>query len=222
MAEHFPNVIKHQTEFLTSIGQTLEMMFKSGSIAILIGLMLGVLLVVTRKGGILENRFVYQVLDKSTNIFRSIPFVILIFVMLPVTRFIVGSGIGVKGAIVPLVVGCVPFFMRQVDMALSEVDAGRIDAAQAMGLSPVGIIFRVYLRESIPSLVRAITITLISLLGLTAMAGAIGGGGIGDFVMRYGHAQFLYDITFVSVLIILLFVSVIQGVGNLIIKKTTH
>jgi len=134
----------------------------------------------------------------------------------------VGTFIGVKGAVFPLVVGCTPFFIRQVDMALSDIDNGLIEAAQSMGISPVGIIFRVYLKESIPALARSTTITAISLLGLTAMGGAVGGGGLGSFVIRYGHNRFYQDITYVSVVVILILVSIIQFIGNLIIKKTSH
>src|SRR5699024_4065478 len=138
--------------------------------AFVAGLLLGTLLVVTRKGNILENKFIYGIIDGVVNLFRSIPFVILITVLIPLTTIIVGTFIGVKGAIFPLVVGCTPFFTRQVDMALSDIDHGLIEVAQAMAISPIGIIFRVYLKESIPALARSTTITAVSLLGLTAMA----------------------------------------------------
>ncbi|QIK69484.1 ABC transporter permease [Erysipelothrix sp. HDW6C] len=220
--QYLPNLMTYKEEFIKAILQTLEMVLKSGVLSLICGLILGITLVVTRKDGLLENRFVYHILDKVTNLFRSIPFVILITTILPLTRLIVGTSIGVKGAIFPLVIGCTPFFMRQVDMALSDTDAGLIEAAQAMGLSPTKIILRVYLRESIPALVRSITITLISLVGLTAMAGIVGGGGLGDFVTRYGHARYYYDITIVSVIVILLMVTFIQAIGNIIIRKTTH
>ena len=133
-----------------------------------------------------------------------------------------GSAIGTKGAILPLIFGTVPFFSRQVETALAEVDDGLVEAAAAMGPSPVGIIFRVYLKESIPALTRVTTITVISLIGLTAMAGAIGGGGLGDFAIRYGHQRNQVDVTYVTVIILLVIVMILQGIGNLIIKKTTH
>ncbi|NLW14780.1 MAG: ABC transporter permease [Erysipelothrix sp.] len=218
----FPNLIIYWNEFLKAISQTVYMMFISGFFGILFGLILGIAIVVTKKDGLLENGKVYHFLDKFTNLFRSIPFVILIPVLMPLTRAIMGTAIGVKGALLPLVIGVIPFFMRQVAMALGDVNPGLIEAATAMGLTPIGIIIRVYLKESLPSLIRAISITLISLLGLSTMAGSIGGGGIGDFVIRYGHARYFYDITFVSVILILLMVSLIEAFGNLLIKKVSH
>ena len=170
----------------------------------------------------LPTYFVYHILDKLVNVFRSIPFIILMAVLMPITRAIVGTAIGVKGAIFPLVLGVIPFFMRQVVMALSDIDKGLVEAAKAMGLSPIGIIIRVYLKESIPALIRAISITLVSLLGLTTMAGSIGGGGLGDFVIRYGFNRYFYDITFVSVITILIIVSTIEGLANILIKRFTH
>ncbi|WFA09274.1 methionine ABC transporter permease [Tissierella sp. Yu-01] len=222
LEKYIPNLLDYSSEFFNSIGETLQMLFLSGIFSFIIGLFLGTLLVVTRKENILENAVIHKVLDGMVNIFRSIPFVILITALIPLTKLIVGTFIGVKGAIFPLVVGCTPFFIRQVDMALSDIDNGLIEAAQSMGLSPAGIIFRVYLKESIPALARSTTITTISLLGLTAMGGAVGGGGLGSFVIRYGHNRFYQDITYVSVIVILIFVTIIQFIGNIIIKKTTH
>ncbi len=217
-----PNLLDYSDEFIKSIYETLQMIFLSGIYSFIAGLILGTLMVVTRKGNIMENNLVYQIVDKFVNLFRSIPFVILITALIPVTKKLVGTFIGVKGAIFPLVMGCTPFFIRQVDMALSDVDNGLIEAAQSMGISPLGIIFRVYLKESIPALARSTTITCISLLGLTAMGGAVGGGGLGSFVIRYGHNRFYQDITYVSVVVILIIVSIIQFIGNLVIKKTSH
>ena len=194
----------------------------AGAFVLLFGLFFGVLLVTTRRGGILENAVVFQVLDKAINVFRSIPFIILLTLLLPLTRLIMGTAIGVKGAIVPLVIGTTPFFSRQVEAALSEISPGVIEAAQAIGMSPVGIIFRVYLREGIPMLARAATITAISLIGSTAMAGAVGAGGLGDFAIRYGHNRFMEDVTWVTVAALVLLVCVVQIVGSLIAKLTTH
>ncbi len=222
LLKYAPNLMDYSTEFLNSISETLQMLFLSGIYSFVIGLAIGTLLVVTREGNILENAFIHQIIDKVVNLFRSIPFVILITALIPVTKIVSGTFIGVKGAIFPLVVGCTPFFIRQVDMALSDIDKGLIEAAQSMGIAPVGIIFRVYLRESIPALARSTTITAISLLGLTAMGGAVGGGGLGSFVIRYGHNRFFHDITYVSVVVILIMVTIIQFIGNVIIKKTTH
>lgn len=222
MTRYTPNLLDYSDEFITSIMETLQMLFISGIYAFVVGLFLGTILVVTRKGNILENAFVYKILDGLVNLFRAIPFVILITALIPLTKIVVGTFIGVKGAIFPLVVGCTPFFIRQVDMALSDIDPGLIEAAQSMGVSPIGIIFRVYLKESIPPLARSTTITTVSLLGLTAMGGAVGGGGLGSFVIRYGHNRYYQDITYVSVVVILIFVTIIQFIGNIIIKNTSH
>ena len=217
-----PNVMGKLPELWKCTGQTLSMMLYSGIISFVIGIVLGVVLTVTKKGGILQNKIIYGILDKIINIFRSIPFVILMAALLPFTRALVGTAIGTKGAMVPLVFGTVPFFTRQVETALAELDQGLIEAAQAMGNSPFEIIFRVYLKESIPAMTRGTTITAISLVGLTAMAGAVGGGGLGDFAIRYGHQRNQTDVTWVTVLLMLILVSVLQGAGDLIIKKTRH
>ncbi len=222
MENYTPNLLVYWEDFSLSIQETLIMLFGSGIFTFLVGLILGTLLVVTREGNILENRYIYGIIDASTNVFRSIPFVILITALIPVTMIVMGTFIGVKGAIFPLIIGSIPFFVRQVDAALSDIDNGLIEAAQAMGLSPIEIIFRVYLRESIPALARSTTITTISLLGLTAMGGAVGGGGIGAFVLRYGHNRYMEDITYVSVTVILLFVLIMEAICKFIIKKTTH
>jgi D-methionine transport system permease protein len=219
---YLPNLLDYFPEFLVSIKETLIMLGISGVFTFVFGLTLGVVLVISKPDGILPNRLVHGVLDRIVNFFRSIPFIILLAALIPVTRLLMGTGLGVKGAIFPLVVGATPFFLRQVDMALSNVDPGLIEAAQAMGSTPVEIIFRVLLRESIPSLARGTSITMISLIGLTAMGGAVGGGGIGAFVIRYGYNRFMTDITYVSVVVIWIMVSIIQSIGNLVVRKTTH
>lgn len=217
-----PNVVPKVDELWLSVEQTFYMLFVSGVIAFSLGLFFGVVLIVTRRDGILENKYVFASLSCVINLFRSIPFVILLAALIPFSRFVVGTAIGTVGAVVPLVVGTVPFFSRQVESALSSVDKGLVEAAQSMGSSPLGIIFRVYLKESISHLVRVTQITAISLIGLTAMAGAIGGGGLGDFAIRYGHQRGQTDVTYVTVLVILIMVAVIQSIGNVIIRKTTH
>ncbi|MDX9916649.1 MAG: methionine ABC transporter permease [Gudongella sp.] len=215
----FPNLLGKIPEFIESIWQTLFMVAFSGAIAIAIGLIFGTILTVTKRGGILENVFLSSVLDKSINVFRTIPFVILITLLIPVTRLIAGTAIGTKGAIVPLVVGTIPFFARQVETALAELDNGLIEAAQSMGDGPLDIIFNIYLKESLPGLIRAVTITIISLIGLTAMAGAVGGGGLGDFAIRYGHQRNQSDATIATVLVLIFIVSSVQVASNLIIAK---
>ena len=217
-----PNISAKPNELIEATLQTLNMMVLSGAISLLFGLIFGVMIVVTAPKGILRNAFIYNILDKLINVFRSIPFVILLAALIPFTRLVVGTAIGTKGAILPLVFGTVPFFTRQIESALHEVDNGLIEAAQSMGSSPIEIIFRVYLRESMTGIIRGVQITFISLLGLTAMAGAIGGGGLGEFAIRYGHQRNQTDVTYVTVIIILVMVSLIQSIGNRAIKKNTH
>ena len=217
-----PNVMSKPNDLYISFSQTIYMMFISGLISFVFGIIFGVILIVTSPSGILKNRFIYTLLGGLVNIFRSIPFVILLAALIPFTRIIMGSAIGTKGALVPLVFGTVPFFTRQIESALAEVDKGLIEAAESMGSSPLEIIFRVYLRESLPGIIRGTQITFISLIGLTAMAGAIGGGGLGDYAIRYGHQRGQTDVTYVTVFIILIMVSSIQSMGTFFIKKTTH
>ncbi|MGX8834021.1 methionine ABC transporter permease [Amedibacillus sp. YH-ame6] len=217
-----PNIMDKLPDFYQAIIDTFIMLGIVGVISLLFGVVFGVILVVTRKGDILENQVVYFILGKIVDLFRAIPFIILVGFISPITRMIMGTGIGVEGALVPLVVGTIPFFARQVESALAQIDRGLIEASQAMGSSPIEIIFRVYLRESIPGIIRATTITLISLLGFITMVGAIGGGGIGDFAIRYGFNSYQYDVTIVCVIVLLLITSLIQFIGNIFVRKTTH
>lgn len=217
-----PNVMTKLPDFYKSIVDTLIMVIWSGSISFVLGLILGIVLTVTKKGGILENTAVFQVLDKVINFFRSIPFIILLAGLIPLTRLIVGTAIGVEGAIVPLVFGTVPFYSRQIETALAELNPGLIEAAQSMGSGKLEIILRVYLRECIGGITRGTTITAISLIGLTAMAGAVGAGGLGDFAIRFGYQRNQIDVTYVSVIVLVLLVSVIQIFGNYIAKKNSH
>lgn len=217
-----PNVMERLPDFWQAIGDTLLMVVWSGAISFVLGLALGVVVTVTRPGGILENRVIYQLLDKLINFIRSIPFIILLTAVMPLSRLIMGTAIYVRGAIVPLVFGTVPFFTRQVESALAQVDKGLVEAALAMGSSPLEIVFRVYLRESVAAIARGTTITLISLIGLTAMAGVVGAGGLGDFAIRYGHDRNMTDVTYVTVLVVFLLVSLIQFIGGRIVKKNTH
>ena len=217
-----PNVSAHPERFLNGILETLIMTLWAGGISFVIGLVFGITLTVTKKGSVLENKFVYHTLDKLVNLFRSIPFIILLTGVMPLSRLLMGTAIGVRGAIVPLVFGCVPFFSRQVETALAEVDSGLVEAAESMGLSPFDIIFRVYLKESIAPLVLGTTITLISLIGLTAMAGAVGAGGLGNYAIMYGHDRNQLDVTWITIIVLVAAVNLIQLAGNAIIKKNTH
>ena len=217
-----PNVMARLPDFYAAIGDTLLMVVWSGAISFVLGLILGVLLTVTKPGGILENKVAYQILDKLVSLFRSIPFIILLTWVMPVSRAIMGTAIYVQGAIVPLVLGCVPFFSRQVQSALAQMDPGLVEAALSMGSSPVEIIFRVYLKESVASIARGTTITAISLLDLTAMAGVVGAGGLGDFAIRYGHDRNMLDVTNVTVLVLVVLVCLIEFVGGRVVRKNTH
>ena len=217
-----PNFERASGELLQGVIQTLQMVFGSGVISFTLGIFFGICLVVMRRGGILQNLMLYNVLDKAINIIRSVPFLILIILLIPISRMIMGTAIGVPGAMVPLVVGTVPFFSRQVETAVSEVDAGLIEASVAMGMSPIQIIWRVYLRESIPALARVTQITAINLINLATLAGVVGAGGLGDVAWRLGHQQRMGDLMWSAIVIILLMVSIIQGLGNIVIKKTTR
>ena len=217
-----PNVLDYSDRFFTSCTQTLQMFAIAGIFTFLFGMLFGVLLTVTRRGGIRENRVIYYIVEIFTNVFRSIPFIILLIFLIPFTRALVGTAIGVKGAVVPLIFGAVPFFTRQVETALANVDEGKIEAARSMGNGTFGLIFRIYLHEAVPELVRVTTITAISLIGLTTMAGAVGAGGIGSFAINYGQNLNHQDIVNVCVVILLAFVCVLQTLGNFFSKKTTN
>ena len=220
--ELIPNVMAKLPDFYAAIGDTLLMVIWSGAISFVLGLILGVLLTVTRPGGILEHKVLYQIVDKLVSLFRSIPFIILLTWVIPLSRAVMGTAINVPGAIVPLILGTVPFFSRQVESALAETDKGLVEAALSMGSSPLEIIFRVYLKESVAAIARGTTITAISLVGLTAMAGAVGSGGLGDFAIRYGHDRNMTDVTWVTVIVVFIMVSIIQVIGNVVVKKTKH
>ena len=183
----------------------------------LIGLAFGVALVVTEPGGILENRPVFNICDKVVSVFRAIPFIILLAFIAPVTQAIVGTQIGTTAALVPLSIGFFAFYARQVQVALKSVDQGKIEAAQAIGSTNKDIIFDVYLRESRSELVRVSTVSLISLVSLTAMA-----GGLGNTAISYGYDRFNNDVTLVATLLVLLFVLIIQVIGDLLAKKLNH
>lgn len=214
-----PNVVKTFPELTKAFFQTLQMVGVSALWSAVFGVFFGVVLVVTAPGGIMENRFVHSVLDKVINVFRSIPFVILIALLLPLTRIVMGTSIGTKGAMFPLVIGTIPFFSRQIHSALCEVDKGVIEAAQAMGSGPWEIVFRVYLHEGLSGMIRGATITIINLIALSAMAGVVGGGGLGDYAIRYGFQRFQTDVTIVTVIVLLILVTLIQSVGNLLTKR---
>lgn len=218
----FPNIVPLWSEFLKAVYETVLMVVWSGLISFILGLAIGIVLIVIKKGGLLENLSVYQILDKIINFLRSIPFIILLTWVIPLSRLFMGTSIGIEGAIVPLIIGVTPFFSRQVEAALSEIDWGLIEAANAMGTHPVDIILGIYLKESISALSRATTITIITLINLTAMAGVVGAGGLGDFAIRYGHDRNMSDITWVTVFTVFVMVSIVQVVGNWVAKTNRH
>lgn len=219
---YFENVIPLKDEIIESTLQTLYMVTATALIAGVLGLILGVILVVTDRGGILESPRLYTVLDQVVNLFRSLPFIIMMALVVPLTRLIAHTSIGTTAAIVPLVIGTVPFFARQIQNALLEVDSGVIEAAESMGSSPLEIIFRVYLKEGLTAIIRVSSVTIINLIGLTAMAGAIGGGGLGNLAIARGYNRFQNDVTFVATVIILIIVFISQLIGNTLVNKTSH
>lgn len=217
-----PNVWEIRERVLESTWETIYMILVSAFIAGIIGIIIGVILVITNKNGIKENVVFYTHSERLINTFRSVPFIILLALIAPFTRLVVGTTIGTTAAIVPIIVGIIPFYSRQVENALLEVDPGIVEAAQAMGSSPLEIIFGVYLKEGLPSLVRVSAVSIINLIGLTTMAGVVGGGGLGDLAIARGYNRFQMDVTIVSTLLIMVIVFITQWIGRILIKRTSH
>lgn len=204
---------------IKAIWDTLYMVSWSLFFGAIIGVFLGILLVVTRKGHILENRIIFSVVNPVVNTFRSIPFIILLVAIIPFTRLIVGTSIGSTAAIVPLVLHIGPYISRLVENSLLEVDDGIIEAAKAMGARPRQIITRFLIPEALPSLTLSITTATIGLIGATAMAGAIGGGGLGDVAITYGYQRFSTITMIVTVVLLVIMVQGVQAIGNLFERK---
>ncbi len=202
-----------------ALGETVYMVACSMVIATAVGIPLGVLLHVTDKGQILENRFVAQILGAVVNAVRSIPFIILMVAIIPLTRFLVGTAIGTTAAMVPLVIASIPFIGRQVETSLKEVPYGLVEAALSMGATPYQIISRVLLPESMPSIISQLTTVVIALVGESAMAGAIGGGGLGDLAIRYGYQRFRPDVMLATVVILIILVQLLQFTGNFLANR---
>jgi D-methionine transport system permease protein len=198
--------------------ETIYMVVVSAVIATLLGLPLGVLLYATRKGNLLSHPAFYQILAALINITRSIPFIILMIAVIPLTRLMVGSSIGTNAAIVPLSLCAIPFVARVVENALLEVGRGLIEAAVAMGSTVWQIIIKVLIPEALPGIINGLTLTLVNLVGYSAMAGAVGGGGLGDLAIRYGYQRFDIKTMVATIVIIVLFVQVIQWLGDSIAK----
>lgn len=210
----------------SEIGQatldTLSMLGGAMLLTVILGLPLGVILFLTGKGQMLQNRAANGALSLVINILRSVPFVILLIVMIPLTVTLVGTSLGVPGAIPPLVVGAAPFFARLVETALREVDKGVIEASFAMGAKRRQVVLGALLPEAMPGLIAAATVTAITLVSYTAMAGVVGAGGLGDLAIRFGYQRFQTDVMVVTVLLLLVLVQALQMVGDAVVRKVSH
>ena len=205
--------------FLQGTIDTLTMTCVATLLAYVIGIPLGILLVVTGPNGLHPNRILSTVIGWIVNIGRSVPFIILLVALIPFTRFIVGTSLGVPGAVVPLVVTAAPFAARMVEQSLEETDAGLIEAAQSFGASTWQIVCKVYLKETLPSLVRGAAITFVTLFGYSAMAGTVGAGGLGDIAIRYGYQRFQTDVMVFAVLLCIVLVIAFQAIGDVTARK---
>lgn len=207
---------------LNSLGETLVMTLISGAISFVLGLPLGLVLVGTAPGGIWENRWVNKILGAVVNAFRSLPFIILLVALIPFTRLIVGTSIGTAAAIVPLSISAIPYFGRVSEVALREVDRGLIDAVKAMGGSRWTIVREVLVPEALPSLVAGFTVTLVLLIGASAMAGAVGAGGLGDLAIRYGYQRFQTEVMLAVIVVLIALVSLVQAIGDRVAQFFDH
>lgn len=204
---------------IQAVGQTVYMVFFSTLFASILGFILGIVVTVTSPKGLKPNKIIYNVLDLIINVLRSFPFIILIVFIIPLTRAIVGTPIGEAAAIVPLTIAAAPFVARIIESSLKEVDSGVIEAAKSFGASDFQIIFKVMIKEAMPSIVSGITLSTISILGYTAMAGAVGAGGLGAVALTYGYQKFDTSVMLYTVLILIVIVQLIQCIGNLAYKK---
>jgi D-methionine transport system permease protein len=212
-------MLVNSEQIVSALIETIQMVAFSLLFSAILGLPLGILLVVTRKGHLLQNLPFFTLLNGIINIFRSVPFIILLVAMIPVTRLIVGTSIGTAAAVVPLVFYCGPYIARLIENSLLEVDPGVIEAAEAMGATPGQIIFKFLIPEALSSLVLALTIATIGLVGASAMAGAVGGGGIGDLAITYGYQRFDTVTMMITVAILIVMVQGLQSLGNIAAKK---
>lgn len=199
--------------------ETIYMVGLSTIFSMAIGFIISIILVTTKDRGLKPNRLVYSILDFIINTLRSFPFIILMIAIFPLTKLIVGKSIGTTAAIVPLTIGASPFAARVIEGAMNEVDNGLIEAAKSFGASTCNILFKVILKEAMPSIINGITLTIINLIGYSAMAGAIGAGGLGDVAIKYGYYRFKTDIMVYTVIVLILLVQITQYIGNLLYKK---
>jgi D-methionine transport system permease protein len=206
----------------TASQETLYMVGVATLFTVLIGLPIGMLLVLTDRGGPLAFAPVNKLLGLIVNIGRSIPFLILLVALIPFTRWLTGSTIGTDAAIVPLTVGAIPFFARLVETAVREVDRGLIEAAQSMGANTFTIVRKVLVREAVPSIVSGLTVTIVAIVGYSAMAGVVGGGGLGDLAIRYGYQRFETNLMLVTIAVLVVFVQIVQFLGDLLSRRLAH
>lgn len=204
---------------LTALGQTLYMVFWSTLLSVIIGFIPAVILTLTAPDGLHPIRPVYEILSFLINVFRSFPFIILLVLVIPFTRLVVGKAIGTTASIVPLTLSAIPFIARVMETSLRETDPGVIEAARSFGASNLQILFRVYVKESVPRMLNGVVLLIISLVGYSAMAGTVGGGGIGDIAIRFGYQQYRTDYLIVCSIILIVFVQLIQMIGNHLYKK---
>lgn len=206
-------------EILKATGETAYMVVLSTLFALIIGIILAIVLTLTAPDGLKPNKGVYRVLDFIVNILRSFPFVILMVAVFPLSKIIVGTTIGKEAMIVPLAIATAPFIARIIEAALREVDKGIIEAAKSFGATDSQIIFKVMFKEAVPSMVSGLTLTIISVIGYSAMAGAVAGGGLGDVAIRYGYHRYQTDYMIVTVVLLIIIVQVLQSLGNYFYKK---
>ncbi|MES4612815.1 MAG: methionine ABC transporter permease [Ewingella sp.] len=207
---------------LNATGETLYMVALATLFTLLVGLPLGVLLFITRRQGLTPSPKLSAVLGTIVNIGRSLPFVVLLIALIPLTRWVVGTTLGSTAAVVPITLGAIPFFARIVENALDEVDKGRIEAIQAMGGGLRYVIFTVLLPEALPALLAGVTLTIVMLIGFSSMAGVIGGGGLGDLAIRYGYQRFNNQVMVATIVILVLMVQIIQMLGDRIVRSLAH
>ncbi|KGO14853.1 methionine ABC transporter permease [Clostridium botulinum] len=208
-----------QDMLFKALKETLYMVSISTILSILLAFIPSIILIITDEKGLKPNKVIYKSLDFVVNLLRSFPFIILMVAILPFTKVIVGKTIGTTAAIVPLTIAAIPFATRVLESAMKEVDEGVIEAAKSLGASDIQIIFKVIIKESMPSMIVAITLTIISVVAYSAMAGAIGGGGLGDVAIKYGYYRFKTDIMIYTVVILIILVQVIQSLGNILYKR---
>lgn len=207
---------------LEATGETLYMVAVAGIVGFAVGIPLGVILHTTKIGGLLENTKLNQILGAVVNVGRSVPFLVLMVAIIPLTKMLIGTFIGTTAAIVPLTIGAIPFVARLIESALLEVPTGLVEAAQSMGATPTQIISKVLLPEALPTIINSVTITLVTLVSYSAMAGTVGGGGLGDVAIRYGFHRYDVTIMAVTVVMLIVLVQIIQSIGDSLVRRVDH